>query len=129
MVRAVALQEIDDRRRSCVDWNECKESIGALQKDMRGFSDTQAKMEHKIALFVARLQEATEGLAEVRAHMLGQFWDSVQGMRGAGGMPLVTTGVALHPTTSDVASDVASDVESVWTTDEATAAGGSTRGL
>ena len=59
---------------------ECKSSVEALQKDMRGFSDVQAKMEHKIASFIAGLQEATEGLAEVRAHMSGQFWDSVQGM-------------------------------------------------
>ena len=66
----------------------------------------------------------------MRAHMLGQFWNSVQGMRGAGGMPLATTGVALHPTTSDVASD-ASDAECVCglQTRLQLLAGGSTRGM
>ena len=42
-------------------------------------------MGHEIASVVTGLQEATEGLAEVCAHMLGQFWASMQGMRGAGG--------------------------------------------
>ena len=97
MVRAVVSQGMDDERRNSVAWDECKSSIEALQKDMRGFSDVQAKMEHKIASFVTGLQEATEGLAEVRAHMLGQFWDSVQGMRGDGGSPLATTGAAWRP--------------------------------
>ena len=102
MVCAVASQGMDEGRRNSVAWDECKNTIEALQKDMRGFSDVQAQMEHKIASFVTGLQEATEGLAEVRAHMLGQFWNSVQGMRGAGGLALATTGAALHPTTSDV---------------------------
>ena len=102
MVRAVASQEMDDEMRNSEAWDECKTSIEALQKDGRGLSDVQTKTEHKIASIVTGLQEVTEGLAEVRAHVLGQFWDSVQGMRGAGGLPLATTGAALHPTASDV---------------------------
>ena len=77
MVRAVVLQEMIDKQRSSVAWDECKDSIEALQKDMRGLSDVQAKMGHEIASFVTGLQGAVEGLAEVRAHMLGQFWASV----------------------------------------------------
>jgi hypothetical protein len=69
---------------------------------VRGLSDVQAKTEHKIATFVTGLKEVTEGLAEVRAHMLGQFWASMQDMRGAGRLPLASTGAARHPTTSDV---------------------------
>ena len=80
---------------------------------MRGFTDVQAQMEHKIASFVTGLQEATEGLAEVRALMLGQFWESMQGMRGVGGLPLATTGAALHPTTSDV-KVMSGDVEGLY---------------
>ena len=38
--------------------------------------------------------------------MLGQFWASIESMRGAGGLPLATTGAAINPTKSDVASDV-----------------------
>ena len=40
-----------------------------LQKDMRGFSDVQAKMGHEIASFITGLQEAsvTEGLTELGA--------------------------------------------------------------
>ena len=102
LVRAVASQEMDDEMRNSAAWDECKTSIEALQKDERGFSDVQAKMGHEIASVVKGLQEATEGLAEVRAHRLGQFWASMQGMRGARGLPLATTGAARHPTTSDV---------------------------
>ena len=113
MVREVASQGMDEERRNSAAWDECKNTIEALQKDMRGFSDAQAKMEHKIASFVTGLQEVTEGLAEVRTHMLGQFWNSVQGMRGAGGLPLATTGAALHPTTSDVEM-IPGDVEGLY---------------
>ena len=107
LVRAVASQEMNDEMRNSAAWDECKTSIEALQKDVRGLSDVQAKTEHEIASFVTGLKEVTEGLAEVRAHMLGQFWAStigasMQGMRGAGGLPLATTGAARHPTTSDV---------------------------
>ena len=106
LVRAVASQEMDNEMRNSAAWGDCRNSIEALQKDMRGFIDIQAQMEHKIASFVTGLQEATEGLAEVRAHMLGQFWASMQGMRGAGGMPLATTGAASNPTESDATGDV-----------------------
>ena len=83
-------------------WDKCETSIGYLQNDVRGLSDVQAKIDQKIAMFVTGLNEVTEGLAEVRAHMLGQFWASMQDMRGAGGLPLASTGAARHPTTSDV---------------------------
>ena len=63
-------------------------------------------MGHEIASLVTELQKATEGLVEVRAHMSGQFWAYMQGMRDSGGVPLATTGAALNPTESDVASDV-----------------------
>jgi len=93
---------MDDEQRRSAAWDECKTSIEALQKDVRGLSDVQAKTEHEIATFVTGLKEVTEGLAEVRAHMSGQFWASMQDMRGAGGLPLASTGAARHPTTSDV---------------------------
>ena len=80
LVRAVASQEMDAEMRNSAAWDECKTSIEALQKDVRGLSDVQAKTEHEIATFVTGLKEVTEGLAEVRAHMLGQFWASMQGM-------------------------------------------------
>ena len=80
MVRAVASQEMYNEMRNSAAWDDCRTSIEVLQKDMRGFIDVQAQMEHKIASFVTGLQEATEGLVEVCAHMLGQFWDSMQGM-------------------------------------------------
>ena len=38
--------------------------------------------------------------------MSGQFWASIESMRGAGGLPLATTGAAINPAKSDVASDV-----------------------
>ena len=109
-LRWSARREMDDEQRNSAAWDEYKVSIDVLQKDMRGLSNVQATMGHEIVSFVTGLQEAMEGLAEVRAHMPGQFWAS---MRGAGRMPLATTGAVLHPTTSDVASDVASDAESV----------------
>jgi hypothetical protein len=80
----MASQEMDSEIRNSAAWDDCRNTIEALQKDMRGFVDVQAQMEHKIASFVTGLQEATEGLAEVRAHMLGQFWESMPSMRGAG---------------------------------------------
>ena len=58
-------------------WDKCETSIGYLQNDVRGLSDVQAKIDHKIATFVTGLKEVTEGLAEVRAHMSGQFWASI----------------------------------------------------
>jgi hypothetical protein len=82
-------------------WDKCESSIEMLQNDVRGLSDVQAKTDHKIATVVTGLKEVTEGLAEVRSHMLGQFWASMQGMRGAGGLPLASTGAARHPTTID----------------------------
>ena len=62
-------------------------------------------MGHEIASLVTGLQTTTEGLAEVRAHMLGQFWASMKGMRGAWRVPLATTGAAPKPTKSDVTTD------------------------
>ena len=97
LVRAAVSQEMDDEQCKSATWDECKGSIAALQEDMQGFLDVQAKMGHEIASVVTGLQKATEGLAEVRTHMSGQFWASMQGMRGAGGMPLATTGAAPHP--------------------------------
>ena len=106
LVRAAVSQEMGDEQRQSANWEECKGSIATLQEDLQGIRDAQMKMGSEIASFVTGLQQATEGLAEVRAHMLGQFWASMQGMRGAGGMPLATTGAAINPTKSDVASDV-----------------------
>ena len=65
-------------------------------------------MGHKAASLITGLQTTTEGLAEVRAHMSGQFWASIymQGTRGAGRVPLATTGAAPTPTKSEVTSDV-----------------------
>ena len=106
MVRAAVSQERSDEQRQSANWEECKGSIATLQEDLQGICAAQAKMGHEIASLVTVLQDATEGLAEVRAHMLGQFWASIEGMRGAGGLPLATTGAASNPTKSDVASDV-----------------------
>ena len=61
-------------------WDKCESSIEMLQNDVRGLSDIQAKTDHKIATVVTGLKEVTEGLAEVRSHMLGQFWASMQGI-------------------------------------------------
>ena len=81
-------------------------SIAALQNDLQGICDAQVKLGHEIASFVTGLQTTTEGLAELRAHMLGQLWASMQGTRSAGRVPLATTGAAPTPTKSDVTSDV-----------------------
>jgi hypothetical protein len=105
LVRAAVSQEMDDEQRRSASWEKCKGSITTLQDDLQGIRYEQMKMGSEIASIVTGLQQATEGLAEVRAHMLGQFWTSMQGMRGAGGMPLATTGAASNPTKSDVASD------------------------
>ena len=80
MVRVVVSQEIDDEQHRSVTWDEHKTLIKVLQKDVRGLSDVQAKTKHEIATFVTGLKEVTEGLAEVHAHMLGQFWASMQDM-------------------------------------------------
>ena len=101
LVRTLASQEMDGRCTTMRLWDKCESSIGMLQNDVRGLSDVQAKTDHKIATVVTGLKEVTEGLAEVRSHMLGQFWASMQGMRGAGGLPLASTGAARHPTTID----------------------------
>lgn len=101
LVRALASQEMDGRCTTMRLWDKCESSIEMLQNDVRGLSDVQAKTDHKIATVVTGLKEVTEGLAEVRSHMLGQFWASMQGMRGAGGLPLASTGAARHPTTID----------------------------
>jgi hypothetical protein len=106
LVRAAVSQEMGDKQRQSANWEECKGSIATLQEDLLEMRHAQMKIGSEIATFVTELQQATEGLAEVRAHMLGQFWTSMQGMRGAGGMPLATTGAAPNPTQSDVASDV-----------------------
>ena len=70
MVYTVASQGMDEERRNSAASDECKNAIEASE-GMRGFSDVQAKMEHKIASLIAGLQEATEGPAEVHVHMLG----------------------------------------------------------
>ena len=106
LVRAAVSQEMDDEQRRSANWEKCKGSIATLQEDLQGIRYAQMKMGSEIASIVTGLQQATEGLAEVRAHMLGQFWASMQGMRGAGRVPLATTGAASNPTKSDVASDV-----------------------
>ena len=80
LVCAVVLQEMDEEMRNSAAWDECKTSIEVLQNDVRGLSDVQAKTEHKIVTFIMGLKEVTEGLAEVRAHMLGQFWALMQDM-------------------------------------------------
>ena len=87
----VVSQEIADEQRHSANWEECKGSIAALQNDLQGICDAQVKMGHEIASFVTGLQTTTEGLAEVRAHMPGQFWASMQGTRDAGRVPLATT--------------------------------------
>ena len=106
LVRAAVSQEMGDKQRQSANWEECKGSIATLQEDLQGICAAQVKMGHEIASLVTGLQDATEGLAEVRAHMSGQFWASIESMRGAGGLPLATTGAAINPTKSDVASDV-----------------------
>jgi len=106
LIRAAVSQEMGDKQRQSANWEECKGSIATLQEDLQGICAAQVKMGHEIASLVTGLQDATEGLAEVRAHMAGQFWESIESMRGARGLPLATTGAAINPTKSDVASDV-----------------------
>ena len=94
-----------DEQRKSANREECKGSIATVQEDLQGICYAQAKMGNEIALLITGLQQAMEGLAEVRAHMSGQFWASMKGMCGAGRVPLASTGAASNPTKSDVASD------------------------
>ena len=84
-VRVAVSQEMEGAQRRSASWERHKNPIAALQYDLQEIRHEQMKMGSEIASIVTGLQQATEGLAEVRAHMLGQFWTSVQGMRGAGG--------------------------------------------
>ena len=43
---------------------------------MQGLAGVQEAMEQQMAAFVMGQEDATGGLTEVRAHMLGQFWSS-----------------------------------------------------
>ena len=60
LVRAAVSQEIADEQRNSANWEECKGSIAALQNDLQGICDAQAKMGHEIASLVTGLQKATE---------------------------------------------------------------------
>ena len=106
MVRAAVSQEMGDEQRESANWEECKGSIATLQEDLQGICAAQMKVGHEIASLVMGLRDATEGLAEVRAHMSGRFWASMQVMRGARRVLLATTGATSNPTRSDVTSDV-----------------------
>ena len=88
LVRAAVSQEMDDEQRRSANWETCKSSIATLQEDLLEMRHAQMKIGSEIATFVTELQQTTEGLAEVRAHMLGQFWASMQGMHGARGCRL-----------------------------------------
>ena len=72
-----------------------------LQDEVQGLACVQGKMEQWEATFVMGLGDAAGGLAEVRAHMLGQFWSSAQGIRDAGRAPLAAAGAVHHLTASD----------------------------
>ena len=106
LVCAVVPQEMDDEQRRSVSWEKGKGSIATPQDNLHGIFYKQMKMGSEIMPIVMGLQQATEGLAEVCVHMLLQFWTSMQGMHGAGGMLLVTTGAVSNLMKSDVMSDV-----------------------
>ena len=59
---------------------------------MSSVTVVQEEMEQQMAAFVTGLENVTRGLAEIRAHILGQFWSSQKGAQGAGRVPLATTG-------------------------------------
>ena len=107
LVCAAVSQEIADEQRNFANGEEIGGSIAALQKDLRGICDVQAKMEHETASLVTGLWQLRRDLRRcAHACIPGHFWASMKGMRGAGRLPLATTGAAPKPTKSDVTSDV-----------------------